>query len=187
MKKASIYEYIGIAFIVIAVIMLVNGQYGFLIISLIIGLSFLVHGLSLASFGVKPKYKLQGVSLYGLPQGESQCLCKVYKDYISFVVNKNESMLGLNKISSAVVKTRAELQKASAGATFAGALFFGVPGAIIASRPKVKNEYIVIINYVSNGENRAVAIAVDSMQKYDAENVVHYLNKNTVKTTNTIL
>ena len=163
MKKASIYEYIGIAFIVIAVIMLVIGQYGFLIISLIIGLSFLVHGLSLASFGVKPKYKLQGVSLYGLPQGESQCLCKVYKDYISFVVNKNESMLGLNK------------------------MFFGVPGAIIASRPKVKNEYIVIINYVSNGENRAVAIAVDSMQKYDAENVAHYINKNTVKTANTIL
>lgn len=187
MKKASLYEWIGIALIIVAVVLLCFGQFGYMVLFLVVGLCFLVHGVSLATFGIKPKYKLQGVSLYGLPQGETDCICKVYKNSITFEVNKNKSTLELSKVLSAVVKTRAELQKASAGATFAGALFFGVPGAIIASRPKVKNEYIVIINYISSDENRAVAIAVDSTQKYDTENVVHYLNKNTVKTTDTIL
>lgn len=158
-----------------------------MILALFVGLCFLVHGLSLASFGVKPKYKLTGISLYGLPQGESQCTCKVYKDYISFEVNKNQTILELCKVCSAVVKTSSELQQASAGATFVGGLLFGVPGAIIASMPKVKNEYIVIINYISNGDSRAVAIAVDYTQKYDAENVVYFLNKNAVRTGNTVL
>lgn len=119
-----------------------------MVLSLFVGLCFLVHGISLATFGVKPKYKLQGVALYGLPQGEAKCICKVYKNNIIFEVNKNKSTLQLSKAISAIVKTRTELQKASAGATIAGALLFGVPGAIIASRPKLKNEYILIINYM---------------------------------------
>lgn len=187
MKKATVYELIGILLIIIAVILICNKQFGFMILALFVGLCFLVHGLSLASFGVKPKYKLTGTALYGLPQGESQCVCKVYKDHVSFEVNKNKATLELSKISSAIVKTNSELQRASAGATFIGGLFFGVPGAIIASMPTVKTEYIVIINYMSNGENKTIAIVVDSTQKYVAENFIAFINRNTVKTADTII
>lgn len=110
MKKATAYELIGMLVIIIAVILICNKQFGFMILALFVGLCFLVHGISLASFGVKPKYKLTGISLYGLPQGESQCACKVYKDHISFEVNKNQTIPELCKVCSAVVKTSSELQ-----------------------------------------------------------------------------
>lgn len=131
--------------------------------------------------------KCYGVALYGLPQGECECLLSLFGDRVVFTVNKNDSVLKAEKITSALLKTNSELKGASAGSTVAGALLFGVPGAIIASRPKNVTEYVIIINYTSDGEPKTVAVAVNKDKKYEADKIVNYINKHMSGGSDTVL
>lgn len=131
--------------------------------------------------------KCYGVALYGLPQGECECLLSLFGDRVVFTVNKNDSVLKAEKITSALLKTNSELKGASAGSTVAGALLFGVPGAIIASRPKNVTEYVIIINYTSDGELKTVAVAVNKDKKYEADKIVNYINKHMSCGSDTVL
>lgn len=131
--------------------------------------------------------KCYGVALYGLPQGECECLLSLFGDRVVFTVNKNDSVLKAEKITSALLKTNSELRGASAGSTVAGALLFGVPGAIIASRPKNVTEYVIIINYTSDGELKTVAVAVNKDKKYEADKIVNYINKHMSGGSDTVL
>ncbi len=131
--------------------------------------------------------KCYGVALYGLPQGECECLLSLFGDRVVFTVNKNDSVLKAEKITSALLKTNSELKGASAGSTVAGALLFGVPGAIIASRPKNVTEYVIIINYTSDGELKTVAVAVNKDKKYEADKIVNYINKHMSGGSDTVL
>lgn len=131
--------------------------------------------------------KCYGVALYGLPQGECECLLSLFGDRVVFTVNKNDSVLKAEKITSALLKTNSELKGASAGSTVAGALLFGVPGAIIASRPKNVTEYVIIINYTSDGELKTVAVAVNKDKKYEADKIVNYINKHISGGSDTVL
>lgn len=131
--------------------------------------------------------KCYGVALYGLPQGECECLLSLFGDRVVFTVNKNDSVLKAEKITSALLKTNSELKGASAGLTVAGALLFGVPGAIIASRPKNVTEYVIIINYTSDGELKTVAVAVNKDKKYEADKIVNYINKHMSGGSDTVL
>lgn len=131
--------------------------------------------------------KCYGVALYGLPQGECECLLSLFGDRVVFTVNKNDSVLKAEKITSALLKTNSELKGASAGSTVAGALLFGIPGAIIASRPKNVTEYVIIINYTSDGELKTVAVAVNKDKKYEADKIVNYINKHMSGGSDTVL
>lgn len=131
--------------------------------------------------------KCYGVALYGLPQGECECLLSLFGDRVVFTVNKKDSVLKAEKITSALLKTNSELKGASAGSTVAGALLFGIPGAIIASRPKSVTEYIIIINYTSDGELKTVAVAVNKDKKYEADKIVNYVNKHMASGSDTVL
>ena len=131
--------------------------------------------------------KCYGVALYGLPQGECECLLSLFGDRVVFTVNKKDSVLKAEKITSALLKTNSELKGASAGSTVAGALLFGVPGAIIASRPKNVTEYVIIINYTSDGELKTVAVAVNKDKKYEADKIVNYINKHMSGGSDTVL
>lgn len=131
--------------------------------------------------------KCYGVALYGLPQGVCECLLSLFGDRVVFTVNKKDSVLKAEKITSALLKTNSELKGASAGSTVAGALLFGVPGAIIASRPKNVTEYVIIINYTSDGELKTVAVAVNKDKKYEADKIVNYINKHMSGGSDTVL
>ena len=131
--------------------------------------------------------KCYGVALYGLPQGECECLLSLFGDRVVFTVNKNDSVLKAEKITSALLKSNSELKGASVGSTVAGALLFGIPGAIIASRPKNVTEYVIIINYTSDGELKTVAVAVNKDKKYEADKIVNYINKHMSGGSDTVL
>lgn len=131
--------------------------------------------------------KCYGVALYGLPQGECECLLSLFGDRVVFTVNKNDSVLKAEKITSALLKSNSELKGASVGSTVAGALLFGIPGAIIASRPKNVTEYVIIINYTSDGELKTIAVAVNKDKKYEADKIVNYINKHMSGGSDTVL
>ncbi len=135
----------------------------------------------------KKKYKCHGIALHGMPQGECECDVAVTSDSVIFTVHRKDSVLYGEKITSALLKSNSELVGASAGNVIAGAALFGTLGAIVASRPKSMTEYIIIINYVSGGESKSIAIAVDKTQKYTAENLVFYVNKHMVKGSSHVL
>ena len=166
------------------------------VVMLVMALIFLLYGLfrmkkvkkaKKRGTSIRALIKCYGIALYGLPQGESECLLSVFKDKLVFTVNKNDSILNADKIMSALLKSNSELKGASVGSTVAGALLFGIPGAIIASRPKNVIEYIIIINYTSDGELKTVAVAVNKDKKYEADKIVNYINKHMSGGSNTVL
>lgn len=130
---------------------------------------------------------VNGIALYGLPQGESKCTAILYSDRVEFYVGNSSSVLYREKILSALLKTSSELKGATTGTVIAGTVLFGILGTIAASRPKSVKEYILAINYVSNGESKTVAIAVDKSEKYNAEKLVDYINRYMDKATETVL
>ena len=136
---------------------------------------------------IRALIKCYGIALYGLPQGESECLLSVFKDKLVFTVNKNDSILNADKITSALLISNSELKGASVGSTVAGALLFGISGAIIASRPKNVTEYVIIINYTSGSELKTVAVAVTEDKKYEADKIVNYVNKHMANGSDTVL
>ena len=165
-------------------------------VMLVIALIFLFYGLfrmkkvkkaKKRGTSIRALIKCYGVALYGLPQGECECLLSLFGDRVVFTVNKKDSVLKAEKITSALLKTNSELKGASAGSTVAGALLFGVPGAIIASRPKNVTEYVIIINYTSDGELKTVAVAVNKDKKYEADKIVNYINKHMSGGSDTVL
>lgn len=165
-------------------------------VMLVMALIFLFYGLfrmkkvkkaKKRGTSIRALIKCYGVALYGLPQGECECLLSLFGDRVVFTVNKKDSVLKAEKITSALLKTNSELKGASAGSTVAGALLFGVPGAIIASRPKNVTEYVIIINYTSDGELKTVAVAVNKDKKYEADKIVNYINKHMSGGSDTVL
>lgn len=127
----------------------------------------------------RKRYSQKGYCLSGLPFGECDCEVVVYDNMVAFLSGKNVSYLDASKIISAAVRTKSELTGASTGSAILGTALFGMVGAIIASRPKNKSQYILVINYMNGGYTYAIAIAFDDHQKYDAENIALFLNKNT--------
>lgn len=124
----------------------------------------------------KKRYAVKGYCISGLPFGECDCDITVYDDCVTFSTGKSASNLSTSKITAAAVKTKNELTSASTGSAILGTALFGVVGTIIASRPKNKSQYILVINYIS-GELKTIAIAFDNYQKYEAENIAFFLNK----------
>lgn len=165
-------------------------------VMLVMALIFLFYGLfrmkkvkkaKKRGTSIRALIKCYGIALYGLPQGESECLLSVFKDKLVFTVNKNDSILNADKITSALLKSNSELKGASVGSTVAGALLFGIPGAIIASRPKNVTEYVIIINYISGSELKTIAVAVTKDRKYEADKIVNYVNKYMASGSDTVL
>ncbi len=165
-------------------------------VMLVMALIFLFYGLlrmkkvkkaKKRGTSIRALIKCYGIALYGLPQGESECLLSVFKDKLVFTVNKNDSILNADKITSALLKSNSELKGASVGSTVAGALLFGIPGAIIASRPKNITEYVIIINYISGSELKTIAVAVTEDRKYEADKIVNYVNKHMASGSDTVL
>lgn len=165
-------------------------------VMLVMALIFLFYGLfrmkkvkkaKKRGTSIRALIKCYGIALYGLPQGESECLLSVFKDKLVFTVNKNDSILNADKITSALLKSNSELKGVSVGSTVAGALLFGIPGAIIASRPKNVTEYIIIINYISGSELKTIAVAVTEDKKYEADKIVNYVNKHMASGSDTVL
>ncbi len=165
-------------------------------VMLVMALIFLFYGLfrmkkvkkaKKRGTSIRALIKCYGIALYGLPQGESECLLSVFKDKLVFTVNKNDSILNADKITSALLKSNSELKGASVGSTVAGALLFGIPGAIIASRPKNVTEYVIIINYISGSELKTIAVAVTEDRKYEADKIVNYVNKYMASGSDTVL
>ncbi len=124
----------------------------------------------------KKRYSTKGYCLSGLPFGECDCNITVYDDVVVFSSGKSVSNLNTSKITTAAVRTKNELTSASTGSAILGTALFGIVGTVIASRPKNKSQYILVINYVS-GEPKTIAIAFDDYQKYEAENIAFFLNK----------
>ena len=124
----------------------------------------------------RKRYAVKGYCISGLPFGECDCDITVYDDRVIFSTGKSASNLSTSKITAAAVKTKNELASASTGSAILGTALFGVVGTIIASRPKNKSQYILVINYIS-GELKTIAIAFDNYQKYEAENIAFFLNK----------
>lgn len=165
-------------------------------VMLVMALIFLFYGLlrmkkvkkaKKRGTSIRALIKCYGIALYGLPQGESECLLSVFKDKLVFTVNKNDSILNADKITSALLKSNSELKGVSVGSTVAGALLFGIPGAIIASRPKNITEYVIIINYISGSELKTIAVAVTEDRKYEADKIVNYVNKHMASGSDTVL
>lgn len=165
-------------------------------IMLVMALVFLLYGLfrikkvkkaKKRGTSIRALIKCYGIALYGLPQGESECLLSMFKDKLVFTVNKNDSILNADKITSALLKSNSELKGASVGSTVAGALLFGIPGAIIASRPKNVTEYVIIINYISGSKLKTIAVAVTEDKKYEADKIVNYVNKHMASGSDTVL
>lgn len=165
-------------------------------VMLVMALIFLFYGLlrmkkvkkaKKRGTSIRALIKCYGIALYGLPQGESECLLSVFKDKLVFTVNKNDSILNADKITSALLKSNSELKGASVGSTVAGVLLFGIPGAIIASRPKNITEYVIIINYISSSELKTIAVAVTEDRKYEADKIVNYVNKRMASRSDTVL
>lgn len=165
-------------------------------VMLVMALIFLFYGLlrmkkvkkaKKRGTSIRALIKCYGIALYGLPQGESECLLSVFKDKLVFTVNKNDSILNADKITSALLKSNSELKGASVGSTVAGVLLFGIPGAIIASRPKNITEYVIIINYISSSELKTIAVAVTEDRKYEADKIVNYVNKHMASGSDTVL
>lgn len=165
-------------------------------VMLVMALIFLFYGLlrmkkvkkaKKRGTSIRALIKCYGIALYGLPQGESECLLSVFKDKLVFTVNKNDSILNADKITSALLKSNSELKGASVGSTVAGVLLFGIPGAIIASRPKNITEYVIIINYISSSELKTIAVAVTEDRKYEADKIVNYVNKHMASRSDTVL
>lgn len=165
-------------------------------VMLVMALIFLFYGLfrmkkvkkaKKRGTSIRALIKCYGIALYGLPQGESECLLSLFKDKLVFTVNKNDSILNADKITSALLKSNSELKGASVGSTVAGALLFGIPGAIIASRPKNITEYVIIINYISGSELKTIAVAVTEDRKYEADKIVNYVNKHMADGSDTVL
>ena len=117
------------------------------------------------------------VSIYGLPQGETKCKVQVYDDNIAFVAGKQTSKLNIEKVTSAYLKEKKELEGAKTGSIVAGAMFFGAIGAIVSSRVRRNDSYILIINYSDNEEPKAVAVAIEKINQYEGAKAEKYINK----------
>ncbi len=120
--------------------------------------------------------KSYGVTLYGIGDGEADCTVTLYKDYLSFIVNKLNGTLALSKVSSAYLKQSSQLKGASLGNVVAGGVLFGTIGVILASRPKNVKSYVFIVNYYSDGE-KSIAIEVAEKFRFAFEDMVKYINK----------
>ena len=48
-------------------------------------------------------------------------------------------------------------------------------------------EYVIIINYTSDGELKTVAVAVNKDKKYEADKIVNYINKHMSGGSDTVL
>ena len=130
---------------------------------------------------IKPKASFDGTSIYGLPQGETRCKVNVYDDCVAFAAGKQTSKLSMEKISSAYLKTKKELEGAKTGSIVAGAVFFGAIGAIVGSRVRRNDSYILIINYTDSGEPKAIAVAMEKWQRFEGEKAENFINKKAKK------
>ncbi len=125
--------------------------------------------------------------LSGLPLGEVRCFARAYDTRIVFKKEQSTFELPYEKIVSAELAERSKLVGASAGSAVAGAIMFGALGAIIASRPKNKKEDILIITYVSDGENKTIVAAVDISDWGAANKAVTAMKKNITVSQNVVL
>lgn len=133
--------------------------------------------LNIRSLG-RAQASASGYALTGLPFGECACDVAVHKRAVVFSANGNFSSLDISKIISADVKTRQEMTSASVGSAVLGTVAFGIIGTVIASRPKSKTEYILVINYNDiNGEIQTIAIAFPKILRRNAEDIARRLNK----------
>ena len=78
------------------------------------------------------------------------------------VLKKPEVKLPLSKISFAGTIGLDQVQKQSAlGRAMVGGVFFGAAGAIVGAmtaEEKLKHQYFYIINYISDGETKSIAL-----------------------------
>ena len=125
--------------------------------------------------------------LSGLPLGEVQCYARAYDTKIVFKKEQSTFELPYEKIVSAELTEKSKLVGASAGSAIAGAIMFGALGAIIASRPKNKKEYILVITYVSNGENKTIVAAVAVSEWGAANKAVTAMKKKITVSQNVVL
>ncbi len=148
--------------------------YGVLRFKKIKGASKMLNG---KKYG-KKKYTLNGICLSGLPCGEANCKVIIYKNAISFNAGRHNYDLEMNRIISVMEKTHSEVVGAKTGSAVAGAALFGVLGAIVASRPKNKTEYIMLINYVGKRANstETIGLAFDKDQKSYVSMATQFIN-----------
>lgn len=110
--------------------------------------------------------------LSGLPVGEVSCVAIAPAEKMVILVGKSRYELPYWKITAAEMREKNSLMAASTGDAVAGALLFGALGAIVASRPKNKKEYIMIISYNSDNGSNTVALAVPANQRAAAEKLL---------------
>lgn len=131
--------------------------------------------------------RIEGVHLGGLPLGEVSCQVVALSDRMIFFSGNSRFELEYYKVVAADFREKSELVSASAGSVVAGAVLFGALGAVIASRPKNKREYIMVITYVSNGGNNSVAIAVPYQSSAEADKALNIIRRNITTAQNIVL
>lgn len=138
------------------------------IMHIVAGIQFFVK------FGNYIKYGggIPCIHLQGLPIGEVSCVAMAPTDKMVILVGKSRYELPYWKITAAEMREKSSLIAASTGDAVAGALLFGALGAIIASRPKNKKEYIMLITYNSDNGANTVALAVPDNQRATAEKML---------------
>ncbi len=127
------------------------------------------------------------VHLSGLPLGEISCMATALEHRIIFKVDKSTFELNYDKITAADLREKSELAGSSAGSVVAGAVLFGALGAVIAARPKNKKEYILAISYISDVDNRTIAVAVPYENGYIADRAIDVIKRNIAVSQNVVL
>lgn len=164
------------------------------IIPLVISILFFIAGIQLIfRFVDKKKYNSKVIAqfpcvhLSGLPLGEISCMATALENRIIFKVDKSTFELSYDKITAADLREKSELTGSSAGSIVAGAVLFGTLGAVIAARPKNKKEYILAISYISDGDNRTIAVAVPYENGYIADRAIGEIKRNIAVSQNVVL
>lgn len=188
----------GIIFVIVGICMfggaLANFTGAFLVIILVVAVLFFVAGIQTIvkaanklTYGADVLAQFSCIHLGGLPLGEVSCLANAFDKKIIFTSGKSRFELEYSKIVVADLREKSELAGASAGSIVAGAVLFGALGAVIASRPKNKREYIMAISYVSNGEDKSIALAVPYENGVEADKALNVIRRNITTAQNVVL
>lgn len=189
---------LGIIFAIVGICMfggaLFNLSGAFLVIALVVSVLFFVAGIqemvksvNKLAFGTDVIAQFGFTHLSGLPLGEVSCLANALDKKIIFTSGKSRFELEYSKIVAADLREKSELEGASAGSVVAGAVLFGALGAVIAARPKNKREYIMVISYVSNGENKSIALAIPYENGVEADKALNVIRRNITTVQNVVL
>ena len=187
---------LGILALLISVAMFIAFFGGAGFIALIIGIVMLIAGISLLAKNFtlgfdsnfeKTVAQFGCIHLSGLPLGEVACQVTAYENRLVFKKDKSTYELSYDKITAVDLREKSQLAGASAGSVVAGAVLFGVLGAVIAARPKNKKEYIFVISYLSDWETKTIAAAVPYENGYIADRAVAVIKKNITAVQNVVL